>query len=94
MEGPKWKVCLREKDNTNSAVLFTVESVFQESQPGYPHLLITNGVEVVQKGVSQWYRDICVRSRANPESFPGPEGTAGLDALSSAFAVDIIAPAW
>jgi hypothetical protein len=48
LEGPKWKVCLRQKDSTNSVVLFTVESVFQESDPGYPRLVMTNGVEIVQ----------------------------------------------
>ena len=48
LEGPKWKVCLRQKDSTNCVVLFTVESAFQESQPGYPLLVVTNGIEVVQ----------------------------------------------
>jgi hypothetical protein len=48
LERPVWKICLRQNDSTNSVVLFTVESVFQESQPGYPHLVMTNGIEVVQ----------------------------------------------
>src|SRR4051794_2882791 len=48
LEGPKWEICLRRKNSTNSVILFTVESVFQESEPGYPHLVITNGVEIVQ----------------------------------------------
>lgn len=45
---PVWKVRLRQKDSTNSVVLFTVASVFQEPEPGYPHLFVTNGSEVIQ----------------------------------------------
>jgi len=48
LEGPVWKVCLREKNATHRVVLFTVESVFQEPRPGFPHLVVTNGIEVVQ----------------------------------------------
>lgn len=61
LEGPKWKVCLRQKDRTNSVVLFTVESAFQESQPGYPHLVMTNGVEVVQDSAQSYIYSLTSR---------------------------------
>lgn len=54
LEGEKWKICLRQNDSTNTVVLLTVESVFQESEPGSPRLVITNGIEVIQD-VAQSY---------------------------------------
>ena len=48
MEQPIWRVCLIPKNSTNLQALFTVEAVFQESEPGYPNLLLNNDVQVIQ----------------------------------------------
>ncbi len=61
LEGPVWKVCLRQKDNTNSVVLFTVKSVFQESETGYPHVVVTNGVEVVEDSTRSYIYSLSSR---------------------------------
>jgi len=53
MENPVWKICLRQ-NGTNSRVLFTVESVFQESEPGYPRIILTDGVGVVQDSAKSY----------------------------------------
>ena len=59
---PIWKVCLRQKDSTNSVVLFTVASVFQESDPGFPHLVVTNGTEVIQDSARSYMFSLASRS--------------------------------
>ena len=51
---PIWKVCVRPNASTNSEILFTVQSVFQESEPGYPHLVVSNGAEVVQDSAQSY----------------------------------------
>jgi hypothetical protein len=48
LEQPVWKVCLRQTNSGNVEILFTVASSFQESEPGYPRLAVTNGMETVQ----------------------------------------------
>jgi hypothetical protein len=48
MEQPVWRVYLRPSGTSNMQALFTVEAEFQESEPGYPHLVSTNGIQVVQ----------------------------------------------
>lgn len=62
METPVWKICLRQRGSTNSEVLFTVASVFQESQPGYPHLVVSNGVETVQDSTKSYIYSLASRS--------------------------------
>ena len=59
---PIWKVCLRQKDSTNSVVLFTVASVFQESEPGYPHLVVTNDTEIIQDSARSYIFSLASRS--------------------------------
>jgi hypothetical protein len=62
MSLPIWKICLRQHDNTNREVLFTVASVFQESQPGYPHLVVTNGIETVQDSAQSYIYSLSTRT--------------------------------
>src|SRR5690349_17216950 len=53
MEQPVWHIFLRPVGSTNLQALLTVEAEFQESEPGYPHLITTNGLQLVQdKGQS------------------------------------------
>src|SRR5689334_7744523 len=62
LSSPVWKLCLQQKDSTNSVVLFTVASVFQEPEPGYPHLVETNGVEVIQDSARSYIFSLASRS--------------------------------
>lgn len=59
---PVWKVCLRQKDSANGVVLFTVASVFQESEPGYPHFIVTNGIEVIQDSAKSYIFSLASRN--------------------------------
>ena len=61
LEGPKWQVCLQPKDRTNALVLFTVESAFQESDPGFPRLVITNDIEVVRDTAQSYMYSLASR---------------------------------
>ena len=61
LAGSVWKVCLRPKASTNSEVLFTVQSVFQESEPGYPHLVVTNGIEVIEDSTRSYMYSLSSR---------------------------------
>lgn len=48
MEQPVWRVYFRPTGRTNMQPLFVVEAEFQESEPGYPYLVSTNGIPVIQ----------------------------------------------
>ena len=61
MEQPVWKTCLQENGSTNIEVLFTVASVFQKSQPGYPHFVVTNGVEIIQDSARSYIYSLASR---------------------------------
>lgn len=56
-----WKVCLPPHGSPTGAVLFTVESVFQESKPGYPQLAVTNGMEVIQDAAQSYIYSLASR---------------------------------
>jgi len=62
MEPPVWKICLKQSGDTNREVLFTVASVFQESEPGYPHLVATNGTEMIQDSARSYIFSLASRS--------------------------------
>lgn len=48
MSLPTWRVFRQESASTNRQFLFAVEKEFQESIPGYPMLVVTNGTGVVR----------------------------------------------
>ena len=62
MDTPFCKICLQQHGSTNLEVLFTVVYVFQESQPGCPHLVITNGVETIQDSAQSYIYSLASRS--------------------------------
>jgi len=62
LEPPVWKICLKHPGDTNSQVLFTVVSAFQESEPGYPHLVATNGTEMIQDSARSYIFSLASRS--------------------------------
>lgn len=48
MSIPRWRVCSRRSDPLTQVVLFTIESAFQESEPGFPILSIRNGSHTIR----------------------------------------------
>jgi hypothetical protein len=70
MEQSVWRICLRPKDSTNLQTLFTVEAVFQASEPGYPRLVETNGSQVLKDTAESYIFSLTSRDFIT-NRFPG-----------------------
>lgn len=62
MSMPRWRVCLRHSNALAQDILLTIESVFQESEPGYPILMFTNGSHTIRDANGTYIYSLSSRS--------------------------------
>lgn len=90
MSMPRWRVCLRDSNASTHDILLTIESTFQESEPGYPILVFTNGSHRIQDARSTYIYSLSTR-RFETNSYPAEVYTG--DIRTNAGATEPLGPA-
>jgi hypothetical protein len=62
MSMPRWRVCYRHSNASTQDILLTIESEFQESEPGYPILMFTNGSHTIRDANGTYIYSLSTRS--------------------------------